>query len=243
MGYLKVVVNGHKTAAGFVTIMRPNMSSEALLRAEKPIRDGTEMLLGNGPQTIRYDSIGMAVRGNVKRNFYEKKQKFNYNTNQYTAGYKFEEYYDAAVAVDNLPKVFETTFDNIKEDTLVTLTVSTDYNGRVLGNPEYSFSTITPNEAQKMKSRIQYLEETARAREEENTKKREEQRKADKRHDLKKFAIAAGIWLLVAIISFFVAKYFMPIDRYNSNIFAIASFVCGIFGIVNLFKLIKRSCS
>lgn len=243
MGYLKVVVTGHSKSGGYITIMRPNMDYATLKREQKGIWNGNEFELSNGPQTIRYDSIGVSEREKVKLNLIEKKNSFNHNVNQYTTNRRFNEYYDAAAAADNLPKMVETTFDNITYNTLVTLSVSTDYNGRVVGSPNYTISFLSDEEVKEKEEHFRRKKEVeARARE-ERAKAREEERKEMKKKIVTKYVIATVIWLVIALISFFVAKYFMPIDRYNSNIFAIASFVCGIIGVVNLFKLIKRSCS
>ena len=199
MGYLKVVLTGHKSNGGYLTIMKPNMSYDQQKSAEKKLYDGDEIYIPNGPQTLRLDPVGLSKRYDVQRNLLQKKQAYEYSNN--VSGRRWDEYYNAAADADNLPSPWETTLD-ITQNTVVTLTVNSDYNGRILGSPNFAVAVLSSDEIQEISSRIEAKEEENRKWQEERAKKREEEyriREEDRKNRKKKSLIIWGVVILACV--------------------------------------------
>lgn len=143
MGLIKVRLEGHKKNGGYLTIMRPNMDETALRMGESKLTDGYWRYIQNGPQTVRFDSVGFEKRKDV---FMESRRaRDNYRYGNSVAGKSFDRYLDAICSEAGLPNYVEYTF-NVEDKTLLTVVVTSDYNGKIIGNPEFIVTTMSDEE-------------------------------------------------------------------------------------------------
>ena len=174
------------------------MDYYALKSAEKKLRDGDLIYLPSGPQTIRIDPEGMEKRHDVYSELEWRKQRAT--GSQYSES-KFNRYFDAAKAADNLQQPWESTID-VSYDTLVTITIRSDYNGKILGVPRFDVSEVSSAEMKTLKD----TKKRKDAAEEAERKKREQERAERKAEEDRKGRIkAAIIWGILGIICLSIA--------------------------------------
>lgn len=227
MGYLKVVVTGHSKSGGYIAFMRPNMTNGDLKREEKRIEDGDIIPLPTGAQTIRHDKVSISEVQEAKAKLQRERHHMLYDT-----VYSTDSYYKIADQVSSMSYPVETTFPDIKYNTLVTLRVTTDYNGRVIDPPKYTVSTLTNEEYEKIEKqsdeRLKKISEAAQ----KLFKEREKTKKSKKKRAVIGNAIATSIFLIITIVTYFLAMHF-------NNFFLLASFVFAILSIVFIIKFFK----
>lgn len=195
MAYIKVVLSGHKSNGGYLTIMKPNMDYYALRAAEKKLHDDDIIYLPNGPQTIRIDAEGIEKRYSVQSELNWRKSRAT--GSQYSES-KFNRYFEAAKAADALQQPWETTIE-VTSKTLVTVTINSDYNGRILGSPNFDVEELSYEEYEKLNAIEEKRQEEEEKIQEENTRIYEENESKRKKKTRIRTAIIWGLLSLFCI--------------------------------------------
>ena len=236
MGFIRVRLEGHKKNGGYLTIMR-EMSYEALKREETLLTDGKTIFLPNGPQTIRFDPVGLYKREKAIEKTVRARQTYRSSQNDYD-GSKFDNFVNAVSDENNLPEKIHYTL-TVESNTLLTIVVTSDYKGDIIGDPQFFVSSMTEEEVKEMEKK----REEERILQEKRNAEAAQRRKEEEERILQSLKQRARSEVKKSILLFILAIIMIIVASKSTGIITLIGFgglALGIWAIRIFIKNISR---